>query len=101
MSKAPINFNSINKESLGYLQNFAEARIAIAKEDQRHKEVLKPLRLKLDTIHQNRETDLAQGIKLLEERLFSSTMGASQLSKLFMSIFCDILSQNGVITINI
>lgn len=64
MSKAPINFNSINTDSLGYLQNFADARIAIAKEDQRHKEVLKPLRAKLDTIHQNRETDLAQGLSL-------------------------------------
>ena len=47
MSKKTINFNSINADSLKYMENFRDARIAIAKEDQRHKEVIKPLRAKL------------------------------------------------------
>lgn len=204
MSKKTINFNSINADSLKYMENFRDARIAIAKEEQRHKEVIKPLRAKLESIHTDRENDLAQGLpmddvlrkhstvetekalrqenelhreilkplnadlkntyafmpeglyeayvrkieqgkrgdfiecirqflenigieeisqsalcklserfsdylgvtisnskKLLEEKVFASTMVTSQFNKLFMSIFCDILAQNGIIIVNI
>lgn len=40
MSKAPINFESIDSKSLAYLNAFVAARIAIAKEEQRHKLIM-------------------------------------------------------------
>lgn len=38
---------------------------------------------------------------LLEEGVFSSILRETQFSKLFMSIFCDILAQNGIIEISV
>lgn len=204
MSKTPINFETIDSKSLAYLNAFVTARISIAKEDQRHKDVIKPLKNKLEVIYKNRENDIAQGIPLndviqkhstleidkemrkentlhkeilkplnvdlkdtyafipdsmydsyvrkvelgkrgnfiacvqeflenigieevsqsalgklseqisdrigicvsnskvlLEEGVFSSILRETQFSKLFMSIFCDILAQNGIIKISV
>lgn len=64
MSKAPINFESINSKSLAYLNAFVAARIAIAKEDMRHMAEMKPLKAKLEAIHENREIDLKNGMDL-------------------------------------
>lgn len=203
MSKAPINFKSINSKSFTYLNAFVAARIAIAREDMRHMAEMKPLKAKLEAIHETREIDLKNGIalddvirkhssvevdkairaennlhketlkplnedlkstyafipegmyssyvhkvelgkhgnfiecikgflenigieevsqlalcklseqiadrlgvsvsnskQLLEEGVFSSTMRDRQFSKLFMSIFCDILVQNKIIEVN-
>lgn len=204
MSKAAINYNKINMQSLSYLKDFMGARIAVAKEDIRHKDENKRLKDKLEEIHKNRESDLAQGIplddvirkhstveaenairkeenrhkevlkplnealkdtyafmpegmydsyvrkielgrrgdfiecirgflenigieevsqsalcklseqisdylgvcvstskKLLEDGVFSSAMRKSQFNKLFMSVFCDILVENKVLTTNL
>lgn len=204
MSKAAIDYSKINADSLSCLKNFMDARIAIAKEDIRHKDENKRLKEKLEEIHKNRESDLAQGItlddvirkhssveaenaiskeekrhkeimaplnealkdtyafmadgmydsyvrkielgkrgnfiecvkgflenigieevsqsalcklseqisdylgvcvstsrKLLEDKVFASTMRKSQFNKLFMSVFCDILVENKVLTINL
>ena len=54
MSKAPINFESIDSKSLAYLNAFVVARIPIAKEDMRHMAEMKPLKAKLEAIHENR-----------------------------------------------
>lgn len=202
MSKTPINFEAIDGKSLAYLNAFVTARIAIAKEDIRHMAEMKPLKAKLETIYENREIDLKNGMnlddvirkhssievdkairvennlhketlkplnddlkstyafipdgiydsyvrkielgkrgdfiecikgflenigieevsqsalcklseqfanrlgvsvsnskQLLEEGIFSSTMKDRQFNKLFMSIFCDILVQNGIIAV--
>lgn len=64
MSKAPINFESIDSKSLAYLNAFVAARIAIAKEDMRHMAEMKPLKAKLEAIHENREIDLKNGMNL-------------------------------------
>jgi len=64
MSKAPINFESIDGKSLAYLNAFVAARIAIAKEDMRHMAEMKPLKAKLEAIHENREIDLKNGMNL-------------------------------------
>lgn len=204
MSKAAINYNKINVQSLSYLKDFMSARIAVAKEDVRHKDENKRLGAKLEEIHKDRESDLAQGIplddvirkhstveaenairkeenrhkevlkplnealkdtyafmpegmydsyarkiefgkrgnfiecvkgflenigieevsqsalcklseqlsdylgvcvstskKLLEDKVFASTLRKSQFNKLFMSVFCDILVENKVLEINL
>lgn len=64
MSKKTINFENMSNESMAQLKDFAESRIAIAKEDLRYKSAMKPLKAKLETIRQNRENDLAQGMSL-------------------------------------
>lgn len=64
MSKAPINFESLDSKSLAYLNAFVAARIAIAKEDMRHMAEMKPLKAKLEAIHENREIDLKNGMNL-------------------------------------
>jgi len=64
MSKAPINFESIDSKSRAYLNAFVAARIAIAKEDMRHMAEMKPLKAKLEAIHENREIDLKNGMNL-------------------------------------
>jgi len=51
MSKKAIDFTQINETALVHLQNFAAARIAIAKEDQRHKAEKKSLNAQLDALH--------------------------------------------------
>jgi len=62
MSKASINFVSIDSKSLAYLNAFVAARIAIAKEDMRHMAKMKPLKAKLEAIYENREIDLQNGM---------------------------------------
>ncbi|KAI4438935.1 hypothetical protein FMM80_00685 [Schaedlerella arabinosiphila] len=57
-----INFEKINAKAMAQVQNFAAARVSIAKEDRRFKEIIKPLNKKLDKIFEDRENDLAQGI---------------------------------------
>ena len=64
MSKAPIKFELMDRKALLYLNDFVAARIAIAKEDMRHREEMKPLRAKLEIIHQNREHDLKNGMNV-------------------------------------
>ena len=64
MSKAPINFESIDSKSLAYLNAFVVARIPIAKEDMRHMAEMKPLKAKLEAIHENREIVLKNGMNL-------------------------------------
>ena len=65
MSKAPINFESIDSKSLAYLNAFVAARIAIAKEDMRHMAKMKPLKangMDLDDVirkHSSIEVDKA------------------------------------------
>ena len=39
--------------------------------------------------------------KLLDEGLLSSTLTSNQFSKLYMSVFCDILVQNDIISLGI
>lgn len=201
-NKKKINYDNINETTKSYLKDFVNARIAIAKEDKRHKEVIKPLNHRLEEIYKNRENDFQQGMdrdevvrkhssletesairaenlkhkelikplnaalkvtyefipqelygayvqkiesgkrgdfltymekflenlgitevtqsalrhlsemicdrlgvsvsnskKLLDEGKFSSTLNSNQFSKLYMSVFCDILIQNEVITV--
>ena len=50
MSKAPIKFELMDRKALLYLNDFVAARIAIAKEDMRHRAEMKPLRTKLEVI---------------------------------------------------
>lgn len=64
MSKASVNFESIDSKSLAYLNAFIAARIAIAKEDVRHLAEMKPLKAKLEAIYENREIDLKNGMNL-------------------------------------
>lgn len=58
MSKKPIDFTQINEKALAQLKNFSATRIAIAKEDQRHKEVLGPLKKQLEAIQESRDENL-------------------------------------------
>lgn len=200
MSKKAIDFTQMNKSALTQLEKFAAARIAIAKEDQRHKAEKKSLNAQLEAIHENRELNIKAGFprdevlikfstleidkairkeedkhkeimkplneelkstyafipknmyegyarkvelqkrgkyincintflenlgieensqsalcklaeqisdylgvtvstskKLLEDRVFSCVLKKNQFNKLFMSVFCDILTENGVI----
>lgn len=62
MAKKTINFKGINAVAMEQIKAFAAARIAIAKEDRRFKEIIKPLNAKLEEIFKNRENDLAQGM---------------------------------------
>lgn len=62
MAKKTINFEGINTVAMEQIKAFAAARIAIAKEDRRFKELIKPLNAKLEEIFKNRENDLAQGM---------------------------------------
>lgn len=203
-NKKKINFEKINEKAMNQLESFVSARIAIAKEDRRFKEIIKPLNHKLEEIYKNRDNDIAQGMdkdevlrkyssvetenairkataehrenvkplnaalkatyefipaelygsyvqkiesgkrgeflkfveeflknlgieevtqsairnlseiisdrlgvsvsnskKLLDEGKFSSTLNVNQFSKLYMSVFCDILVQNNVIALNL
>lgn len=57
-----INFEKMNIKARNQIQAFAVARVSIAKEDRRFKEIIKPLNKKLDKIFEDRENDLAQGM---------------------------------------
>ena len=175
-----INFEKINAKAIAQVQNFAAARVSIAKEDRRFKEIIKPLNKKLDKIFEERENairkataehreavkplnaalkatyefipaslytayekkieegkrgDFLESIKkflenlgieevsqsalcklserisdklgvscsnskkLLDEGKFASTLNGNQFSKLFMSVFCDILVTEEVLTV--
>lgn len=74
MSKRPIDFTQINETALAHLQNFAAARIAIAKEDQRHKEVLSPLKKQLEALHENRMINIKAGLSRDEAIIQFSTV---------------------------
>lgn len=62
MSKKAIDFTQMNETALSQLENFALARIAIAKEDMRHKSVISPLKKQLEALQENRENDINAGI---------------------------------------
>lgn len=66
MSKNQINFTKMSNEATMQLVSFKENALAIAKEDLRFKETMKPLKAKLEEILSNRENDLAQGLSLEE-----------------------------------
>lgn len=74
MSKKQIDFTQINEKALEHLQNFAAARIAIAKEDQRHKAEMKSLNAQLDAIHENREQNISAGLPRDEVLIKFSTL---------------------------
>lgn len=64
MAKNQINFSKMSKEAMAQLTTFKEAAIALAQEDLRFKAELKPLKKELETIIENRENDLAQGMSV-------------------------------------
>lgn len=74
MSKKQIDFTRLDPKALTYLQNFAAARIAIAKEDQRHKAEKKSLNAQLDAIHENRELNIKAGLPRDEVLIKFSTL---------------------------
>lgn len=74
MSKKPIDFTQINEKALAQLKNFAETRIAIAKEDQRHKTEKKSLNAQLDAINENRERNINAGFSRDEVLIKFSTL---------------------------
>lgn len=74
MSKKQIDFTQIDAKALAHLQNFTAARIAIAKEDQRHKEVLIPLKKQLEALKENRENDINAGLPRDEVLIKYSTV---------------------------
>ena len=74
MSKKVIDFTQINETALVHLQNFAAARIAIAKEDQRHKAEKKSLNAQLEAIHENRELNIKAGFPRDEVLIKFSTL---------------------------
>lgn len=64
MAKNQINFTKMSNEATMQLVSFKENALAIAQEDLRFKDVMKPLKAQLEAILANRENDLAQGISL-------------------------------------
>lgn len=74
MSKKKIDFSQIDVQALTQLKNFAETRIAIAKEDQRHKTEKKSLNAQLDAIHENRERNINAGFSRDEVLIKFSTL---------------------------
>lgn len=74
MSKKAIDFSQIDSKALAQLNNFAATRIAIAKEDQRHKAERKSLNAQLDAIHENRELNIKAGFPRDEVLIKFSTL---------------------------
>lgn len=74
MSKKTIDFSQIDSKALTQLKNFAATRIAIAKEDQRHKAERKSLNAQLDAIHENRELNIKAGFPRDEVLIKFSTL---------------------------
>ena len=74
MSKRPIDFSQINEKALAQLKNFSAARIAIAKEDLRHKEVISPLKKQLEAIQENRKLNIENGLPRDEAIIQFSTV---------------------------
>lgn len=57
-----INYEKMDVKAMAQIQNFAVARVSIAKEDRKFKEIIKPLNKKLDKIFEDRENDLSHGM---------------------------------------
>lgn len=74
MSKKPIDFTHINESALSQLERFLSTRIAIAKEDQRHKVVMEPLKKQLEALKENRENDINAGLPRDEVLIKYSTV---------------------------
>jgi len=66
MSKKAIDFTQIDKKAVVQLEKFSETRIAIAKEEQRHKSIMVPLKKKLESIYESRENDIKAGMPIDE-----------------------------------
>lgn len=66
MSKNQINFAKMSQEATMQLQSFKESALAIAVEDLRFKDEMKPLKAKLDAILANRDNDMKQGMSVDE-----------------------------------
>ena len=66
MAKNQINFSKMSKDAAGQLKTFKESAIALAKEDLRFKEEMKPLKEKLENILSKRNYDLEAGLPLDE-----------------------------------
>lgn len=74
MSKKPIDFTHINESALSQLERFLSTRIAIAKEDQRHKVVMEPLKKQLEALKENRKNDINAGLPRDEVLIKYSTV---------------------------
>ena len=66
MSKNQINFSKMSNETKAQLAQFKESAIALAKEDLRYKEVVKPLKAQLENILANRQNDIDNGMSVEE-----------------------------------
>ena len=82
MSKKVIDFTQIDTKALAQLQNFAATRIAIAKEDQRHKAEKKSLNAQLEAIHENRELNIKAGFPRDEVLIKFSTLEIDKAIKI-------------------
>lgn len=66
MSKNQINFSKMSKEAMEQLNKFKESAHEIAVENLRFKAEIKPLRAKLETILENRQNDIDNGMNVDE-----------------------------------
>lgn len=66
MSKNQINFTKMSQEATMQLQSFKESALAIAVEDLRFKAEMKPLKARLESILENRQNDLNNGLSVDE-----------------------------------
>lgn len=66
MAKNQINFTNMSKEASAQLHSFKESALAIAKEDLRFKDEMKPLKAKLEVILANRQNDIDNGMSIDE-----------------------------------
>lgn len=66
MAKNQINFSKMSKEAMEQLNKFKESAHEIAVEDLRFKAEIKPLRVKLETILENRQNDIDNGMNVDE-----------------------------------
>lgn len=66
MAKNQINFSKMSKEAMEQLNKFKESAHEIAVENLRFKDEIKPLRTKLETILENRQNDIDNGMNVDE-----------------------------------
>ena len=66
MAKNQINFSKMSKEAMEQLNKFKESAHEIAVEDLRFKAEIKPLRAKLESILENRQNDIDNGMNVDE-----------------------------------
>ncbi len=64
MSKNQINFSKMSKEATTQLNTFKESAHAIAVEDLRFKDEIKPLKAQLESILANRQNDIDNGMNV-------------------------------------